>query len=173
MFTFSDQYYLPVSTISNNPILFKNIETIPGNSVRFQVKGCEDARFLVSSQPETALPPYVLVVLGTLGNTVSYLERRVTEDVVVDSLISVELDCNAYKDFWIKVEQGLIQVGRGDIIGTNIILSHVEECRFRFRSVELSTESITGIEWRFYTPSKYQYYFTICIVKNCDHPHLF
>ncbi|XP_052077000.1 uncharacterized protein LOC127715014 [Mytilus californianus] len=94
--------------------------------------------FILSSHTKVA-PPYYHIIIGGYGNTRSTQARRINAYIPLKEYFSSEMDCYIYKPFWISWERGIIEVGRGNVIGDNVFLSAVDHCPFAIKNIEIST----------------------------------
>ncbi|CAC5368576.1 unnamed protein product [Mytilus coruscus] len=129
----------------------------------FSVKGCRDAMFILSSHTKVE-PPYYHIIIGGYDNKKSILARQIQEYKLLKEYLSSEMGCSIYKTFWISWERGIIEVGRGNVIGYNVFLSAVNHCPFAIKNIEISTgKDGATVDWTFVPNSANQ---TITSLQN-------
>lgn len=135
------------------------------DSYKLEVKTCESAFILLynSITKNSSLPMYT-VLLGTKG---TYPEVRIgkrsdqCQHCVKSVVNGTLLDCNFYTKLWFSWKQGLIKVGRGDVLHLDIVISWQDMSPFEVRGIGFGTRYGSTGEWILPFECKYYIYAAI------------
>ena len=124
-------------------------------SLRFQVKGNNDAQLLLMSQlkgiPPFFIKPYYLIIIGGWNNSRSTIETAVDEWVGKNTIAVYDkyglLSDSEYRDFWVTWEKGNIRVGTGNTTNMAFVLEWKDPCPFAIRNIAIKTVRNATVDW--------------------------
>ena len=93
--------------------------------LRFSVQSCRDAVLGFASEPEQAEFVHTELVLGADNN----LQVRIKDpinDQVYETVFGSYLDCNSYRDFWVKWNDSQLSMGVGHEVSRNLVITWSE-----------------------------------------------
>lgn len=85
---------------------------------------------------------------GGSGNTRSWISESVNGASVVDAVTDQVLSCDEMRHFWVTWHQGNLTVGRGNTLGSDVIMAYTDlELPYIVSAAAFSTPETAG-EWR-------------------------
>lgn len=85
---------------------------------------------------------------GGSGNTKSWISESVDGEPVVKVDTDLVLSCDEMRHFWVTWHQGNLTVGRGNTLGNDVIMAHIDlELPYIVSAAAFSTPDMAG-EWR-------------------------
>jgi hypothetical protein len=115
--------------------------------IAFQVLACREARILLTEDPFDLSVYTREVLLGGWGNTKSAIYTKNNQTGVEKDTTGI-LDCEDFRQFWIRWESGVLSVGQGQLNGEELMSYEETESR-SIVAVSISTGDGSTGEWQF------------------------
>ncbi|VDI17600.1 Hypothetical predicted protein, partial [Mytilus galloprovincialis] len=123
-------------------------------TLTFKVKACHGVRIIMSNSDDgDSSKPMYNFEIGSNKNQRSGFQRRNDDSLTLASKKTVFYDtpgvcsCDEYRPFWISVINGVLMIGKGLIVGINVIAEWIDPNPFIIRSIGLITGQTLG-EWK-------------------------
>ncbi|VDI57322.1 Hypothetical predicted protein [Mytilus galloprovincialis] len=124
-------------------------------TITFQVKACQDVSIIMSnSDDKDSSKSMYNFIIGGWTNSKSAIQRRNDDSLTPASQQSVLFDtpnvckCDEYRPFWISAINGVIMMGKGLIVGRNVIAEWTDPNPFTVRSIGIYTIVKNIGEWK-------------------------
>ena len=112
----------------------------------FRVRTCEDVGLvLVTSSPDGFGRHSFEVIIGGWGNSESAIKRVLTWATLVRVPTPQILDCDNFRTFWVSWENGVLEVGVGDLFDLSFMSVPLED-EANMHAVSFGTLGVYG-EW--------------------------
>ncbi|CAC5411660.1 unnamed protein product [Mytilus coruscus] len=139
-----------VVDINKNGLDLSGIETLT-----FEVKACQSVTIIMSNSDDgdSSKPMYEFII-GGWSNLKSAIRRRNDDSLTPGSQHSVKFytpdlcKCDEYRPFWISAINGVLMIGKGLIVGINVIAEWTDPYPFTVRSIGIYTNHNTIGEWK-------------------------
>ena len=124
-------------------------------TITFEVEACLAVSIIMSNSDngDSSKPMYNFII-GGYQNQKSAIQRRNDDSLTPGSRQSVLYDtpdvckCDEYRPFWISAVNGVIMMGKGLIVGRNVIAELTDPNPFTVRSIGLYTNRDNIGEWK-------------------------
>lgn len=115
-------------------------------TLTLEVKACREASFIMSNSDDGnfSMPMYQFII-GGWENKKSAI-RKQNQGVEVNTLGVCK--CDEYQSFWISTTNGDLMIGKGLIVGFNVIAEWTDPYPFMVRSIGLFTNKQIIGEWK-------------------------
>ena len=123
-------------------------------TLTFEAKACRDANTIMSNSDNgNSSKPIYEFIIGGWGNQKSAILRRNDDSLTQSSQQVVIFDtpdickCDEYRQFWISANNGVLMMGKGLIVGINVIAEWTDPDPFTVKSIGIITWGGIG-EWK-------------------------
>ncbi|VDI45172.1 Hypothetical predicted protein [Mytilus galloprovincialis] len=124
-------------------------------TLTFEVKACHAVKIVMSNSDEgdSSKPMYNIFICGG-QNRRSGFQRRNDDSLTPDTEFNVAYDtldlcsCDEYRPFWVSATNGDLMIGKGLIVGFNVIAEWTDPYPFMVRSIGLFTNQQIIGEWK-------------------------
>ncbi|CAG2241719.1 unnamed protein product [Mytilus edulis] len=124
-------------------------------TLTFKVKACHDASIIMSNSDDgNSSKPFYDFIIGGWYNQKSAIGRRNDDSLTPGSkqkkiFITPDIcQCDEYRPFWISTTNGVLMMGKGLIVGINVIAEWTDLNPFTIRSIGIYTNVGTIGEWK-------------------------
>ena len=124
-------------------------------TLTFTVKACHGVKIIMSNSDDgDSSKPMYSFIMGGEKNLRSGFQRRNDDSLTLASQQTVHYDtpdvcsCDEYRPFWISAINGVLMIGKGLIVGINVIAEWTDQNPFTIRSIGIYTNWETIGEWK-------------------------
>ena len=107
------------------------------------IQACRDVHILLSHAIESTTSGNE-IVLGHNNNQDTIIREVVNGDAAATKSTPDILSCSSGSYFWIRWEDGLIEVGKGSVVGTDKILDHLDTRYETIKALSFTTSVEAG-----------------------------
>lgn len=115
--------------------------------IQFDIKGCNDAHFILSEHRNDSFSSYEIVI-GGWGNTQSVI-RDCKQCISKATASHSPLSCTEFRPFWVSWGSGTIRVGEGREMGTGTFMEWSDPTSHPVNFLGFSSWS-TMTSWRYF-----------------------
>lgn len=124
-------------------------------TLTFEAKACGAVSIIMSNSDDgdSSKPMYGFII-GGWANRKSSIRKRNDNSLTPGSGQSVDFDtpdlckCDEYRPFWISAINGVLMIGKGLIVGINVIAEWTDPYPFTVRSIGIYTNQNGIGEWK-------------------------
>ncbi|XP_063411210.1 uncharacterized protein LOC134694143 [Mytilus trossulus] len=124
-------------------------------TLTFEVKACKDVNIIMSNSDDgNSSKPIYQFIIGGWGNKKSAIQRRRDYPLTNGSFQAFKFDtsdlcnCAEYRPFWISTTNGVLMIGKGLIVGTNVIAEWTDPNPFTVRRIGIYTNIGEAGVWK-------------------------
>ncbi|VDI35260.1 Hypothetical predicted protein [Mytilus galloprovincialis] len=115
-------------------------------TLTFEVKACNDVTIIMSNSDDgNSSKPIYQFIIGGWRNKISAIQRRSYYSLTQDAYQTFKFNtlglcqCAEYRPFWISTKNGVLMIGKGFIIGTNVVAEWTDPNPFTVRRIGIYT----------------------------------